>query len=173
MKRKTVFLLAVFILVGVSGCKPAPVSLAGLATFGSMGVDTEIIKDDKIPYYTPLIELLSETGHFKSISDISLGANGKPSTAPVFYMITASSEASLDDSEITLIFCCKFDDHYQRIVEFSGRIIIRSNGQERIIKLNMQKAITAIYALYVDRDKKLKDIIDYYLQQFPSSQKTD
>lgn len=164
MKHRTVFGLAVFILVGLSGCKPAPVSLAGLATFDKMKWgNIDVFKNDKIPYYTPLIELLSETGHFQHISDISLGANRKPSTAPVFYMITAGSEASQYDSEITLTFRCKFDDRYQEIVEFSGQITIRANGQKRVKELNIQEAITAIYTLYVDRDKKLKDIIDNYL----------
>lgn len=176
MKQITIFSVVIFLSCCLSGCKPAPMSLGGIATLHRMGYigSAEYFKTRKIPFYAPLPKFLSDTGLFKSISDKSLGADGNPSAAPVFYMITAGSGSSLQNSEITLLICCKFDNYnyYQRIVECSGQIIIRSNEQKSV-KLNEQNVVALLCLLYESRTKNLNEIINYYLEQIQPSPKPE
>lgn len=169
MKQKTVLWLVVFILGYLSGCKPVPVSLGGLVTIYSMGYspNTEYFVTHKVPFFTPVIQLLSGTGHFKMISDKSLG----PSGAPIFYRLNAGTGTSPDNSEISLVFIFKFDNQYQRIVECSGEITRQVSGVKLTQKLNKQNIVDLICLLYENKDVGLKQIIDHYFQQLQTPSK--
>lgn len=163
MKQKTVLWLVVFILWYLSGCKPVPVSLGGLVTIHRMkySPNTEYFVTHKIPLFTPLVQLLSGTGHFKMVSDKSLG----PSGTPVFYRLNADTGTSPDNSEISLVLIFKFDNRYQRIDECSGEITRQINGMKLTRKLNRQNIVDLICLLCENKDVELKQIIDHYFQQ--------
>lgn len=164
MKQKALSVIAVFIWGCLAGCKPAPASLAGLVVIDNMESGKEFRQyamTHKIPIYTPLVQLLAETGHFKTISDKSLG----PCGAPMFYRLDAGTGTSPDNSEISLVLIFKFDNRYQRIDECSGEITRQINGMKLTRKLNRQNIVDLICLLCENKDVELKQIIDHYFQQ--------
>ncbi len=170
MKQKALPVIAVFIWGCLAGCKPAPASLGGLVVIDNMASGKEFRQyatTHKIPIYTPLVQLLAETGHFKTISDKSLG----PSGAPMFYRLDAGTGTSPDNSEISLVFIFKFDDRYRGIVEYSGEITRQVSGVKLTQKLNEQNIADLICHLYENKDVELRQIIDHYFQQLQTPSK--